>query len=254
MKKKKKKRATAQGSKSGQGLETRLGLVIGYVVLVLGVDTLAALGFSWPIEWSIFHWRVDDIWNLLSLSAPAWAQSRIAQSFDIFKFLFWLVIPFCVCVRRMQWSWFSPRGWTRRDWALLAVLLVGGTVAVLSIRYIPSLARVYQGFSDQPWEERYVKGFAALVWTGSWLVGWEFLHRYVLLRAAALHLPRFGWLLVPLSEIIYHLQKPPWEAVGMAIFSLVLTWWSLKRSNLLLAFIAHLCVELLLTAALLFLL
>ena len=43
------------------------------------------------------------------------------------------MIPFCVCVRRMEWSWLSPRGWTRRDWALLAVLLVGGAVAVIAV-------------------------------------------------------------------------------------------------------------------------
>jgi len=252
MKKKPKKRAVTPGPRSKPALESRLGLVIPYVVLVLGVDALAALHCSWPFDWSVFRWRLDDMWNLLSLSAPMWTHSRLAQSFDIFKFLFWLVIPFCVCVRRMEWSWLSPRGWTRRDWALLAVLLVGGAVAVLSIRYLPSLARVYQGFGNLPWEERCLRGLAALVWTASWLVGWEFLHRYVLLRAAALHLPRFGWLLVPLSEFTYHLQKPGWEAFGMVIFSLILTWWSLKRRNLLLPFLAHLYVELLLTAALVF--
>ena len=254
MKKKPKKKVAAPAPNRKPAMESRLGLVIPYVVLVLGVDALAALRCSWPLDWSVFRWRLDDLWNLLSLSAPAWTHSPLAQSFDIFKFLFWLVIPFCVCARRMEWSWLSPRGWTRRDWALLAVLLVGGAVAVLSIRYLPSLARVYRGFGNLPWEERCLRGLAALVWTSSWLVGWEFLHRYVLLRAVALHLPRFGWLLVPLSEFTYHLQKPGWEAFGMVIFSLILTWWSLKRRNLLLPFLAHLYVELLLTAALVFLL
>ncbi|MCL4694164.1 MAG: CPBP family intramembrane metalloprotease, partial [Candidatus Hydrogenedentes bacterium] len=82
-----------------------------------------------------------------------------------------------------------------------------------------------------------------MLWTFSWLIGWEFLHRYFLLRPFAARWPRFGWLIVPFSEGVYHLQKAPIEAAGMVVFSLVLTAWALRRRNALLPFLAHLLVE-----------
>lgn len=227
-----------------------LTLVLLYMITVLGVDTLAVHGVSWPFEWNMFQWRADDCWRVFSLDPPLWTRMPPMESFDLFKFLFWLVIPFCCCLRRMEWSWFSTRAWKKWDWILLVFMLVVGAAAVLSIRYIPSLGRVYHGVSHQPWSVRSTRGLAALAWTFSWLVGWEFLHRYILLRAASGRFPRFGWLLVPLSEVLYHLQKPLLEAGGMGVFSLILTRWSLKRKNVLLPFLAHLCIELFLIVAL----
>ena len=229
-------------------------LVVLYVAVVLGVDALAALGVSWPFNWGVFHWRVGSAWTLFGLSPPAWTVLPVVRAFDAFKFLFWFVLPFCVCIPRMQWSWFSIRNWKRLDWALLGCLLLLGAAAVLSVNFIPSLRNAYPGVSHLPWSQRWLNSLAALVWVGSWLAGWEFLHRYVLLRAAAARFPRFGWLLVPLSETVYHLQKPGLEMAGMALFSLALTWWSLKRKNLALPFIAHLYIEIVLILALMFLL
>ena len=94
-----------------------------------------------------------------------------------------------------------------------------------------------------------------MVWNLSWLPGWEFLHRYFLLKAVqreALDRGRFlpgwrwaqwAWLLVPVSETLYHLQKPGLEAVGMFAFSVVLTFWCLKRRNWLFGFLLHLTIE-----------
>ena len=83
-----------------------------------------------------------------------------------------------------------------------------------------------------------------LLWTASWLAGWEFLHRYVLVRKVHERWPRYGWLLVPLVEVVYHLQKPFVEAVGMGVFSILATQWTLRRRNVLLPFLAHLAIEL----------
>lgn len=228
-------------------------LVVCYVVFVLGVDALSALQVSWPVDWSMFHWRAHTVFELFSLTPPGWARTPFMQSFDLFKFLFWLVIPFCVCFKRMDWSWFTCNKWKRLDVIFLVLLFLAGTVAVLSIAFVPALQNAYPGLGALPWSRRWIQGAAMLVWVVSWLAGWEFLHRYVLLRAAAGHYPRFGWLVVPLFETAYHLQKPGLEALGMAVFSLLLTWWSLKRKNFLLPFLAHLYIELLLIAALLFL-
>ncbi len=229
-------------------------LVMAYGILVLGIDALASLHYSWPFDWSIFHWRVDTPWRMLSLVPPDWTRSPVIRSFDLYKFLLWFVVPFCCSLRHMDWSWFSIRRWTRRDWLLLLFMILAGGVAVLSIQVFPSLKQQYPGLGHLPLQERFLRALAALSWTASWLIGWEFLHRYVLLRAAARKCPRFGWLIVPVSEVVYHLQKPPLEAGGMAVFSILLTWWSLKRRNLLLPFIAHLFVEVFLIAALVFLL
>lgn len=227
-----------------------LAFAVLYVILVLGIDALAALQVSWPFDWTVFQWRPQTCWRLLSLEPPLWTRTSVIRSFDLFKFLFWLVVPLCFCLRSIEKSWFSIRTWKRSDWILLAVFLAGSAVAVLSIRYIPSLRHAYPGMNHLPWVVRGARGLTSLVWTASWLVGWEFLHRYFLLRAASARFPRFGWLLVPLSEVLYHLQKPLLEAAGMGLFSLVLTWWSLKRKNVLLPFLIHLYIELLLIAAL----
>jgi hypothetical protein len=249
---KNKKQKTVVKSKTPSYSGRRFFAVLFYVILVLGIDALATSRLSWPFDWAVFQWRLVSPWHFLGLSIPSWTQSSIARSFDLFKFLFWLVLPLCFCLPRMEWSWFSMRNWKRLDWLLLGLLLVAGAVAVASVAFIPSLSNVYRGFSHLPWSHRWMRALASLAWVGSWLIGWEFLHRYVLLRSAAAYFPRYGWLVVPLSETLYHLQKPGLEMVGMALFSLVLTWWSLKRQNMLLPFIAHLYIEIMLIVALTF--
>ncbi len=175
----------------------------------------------------------------------------VLLSFDLFKFFFWLVLPFCILIRRMEWSWFSVRAYGRREWLLLLLLmfLAGGAV-IVGVYWAPSLQKTYPLMRHLSLQERLTHMGAALVWTASWLFGWEFLHRYVLLRAAVLRFPRFGWLLVPLSEFLYHLQKPGLEALGMIVFSLIVTWWTIKYRNILFSVIAHLYIEIILIALL----
>lgn len=226
--------------------------VIAYVLLVLGVDALAAQRVAWPFDWSVFQWRPDTLWRFFDAPAPSWTQLPLLRLFDVFKFLFWFALPFCLCLSRMDWSWFSPKHWKRVDLYLLVLLVLLGGIAVVSVAFIPALRAAYPGLSHLPWSQRLLGGGAMLMWVASWLLGWEFLHRYVLLRAALWRFPRFGWLAIPLFETVYHLQKPGLEALGMALFSLALTWWSMKRRNLLLPFLAHVYIELALITALVF--
>ncbi|MCC6490869.1 MAG: CPBP family intramembrane metalloprotease, partial [Candidatus Hydrogenedentes bacterium] len=72
---------------------------------------------------------------------------------------------------------------------------------------------------------------------------WEFLHRYFLVRPFSARWPRYGWLVVPVSEGAYHLQKHWTEMILMVAFSVALTWWTVRRKNALLPFLAHLFVE-----------
>ncbi|MCP4641636.1 MAG: CPBP family intramembrane metalloprotease [bacterium] len=198
---------------------------VGYVFAVLAVDTLATQGVvTGPIDWRICLWRG-------------------ASGFDWFKFTFWFAVPFILCIPRMDWGAFGTSRWRKRDLSLLAALSVVGMLAVLTVRVFPSLDRAFPGLGDVPWS---VKGHHAqwfLAWTFSWIVGWEFLHRYFLLRRLSARW-RWGWLIVPVSEGLYHLQQPIEMAAGMVLFSLVLTPWALRRKNILLPLLAHLIIEL----------
>ncbi len=225
-----------------------------YVLLVLGVDALATLGVSLPFDWSVFQWRFATPWRMLSMTPPDWTLARPVRAFDLYKFTLWFVLPFCICLKRMDWAWFSPRGWKRLDWGLLAVMMVLGGIAVLSIRVFPSLRAAYPGMSYLSPELRRAYAFAHLIWVLAWLPGWEFMHRYFLLRPAHARFPRWGWMLIPLFETLYHLQKPLIEAGGMAVFSIILTTWCVKRRNLLLPFLAHLYIEIMLIICLYWLL
>ena len=233
---------------------TRLVVAIAlYVFIVLAVDVLALYGDG-LINWRVFQWSPAAPWLALRITPPEWARTLPIRQIDLFKFTFWFLIPVVICARHMEWRWFSLRNWKRNDWLLLVIMLVLGGVAVGSIPFIPSLKSTYPGLSGTNTSRNHVYFIAYLLWTASWLPGWEFMHRYFLLRTVMQRFPRFGWLIVPLCETIYHLQKPLLEAGGMAVFSLLLTWWTMKRRNMLLPFVAHLYIEILLAIALVYLL
>jgi hypothetical protein len=167
------------------------------------------------------------------------------SGFDVFKFVAWFLAPFLflLVLRRIDWGYFGVTRWRRRDVIFLAALIVAGMLAVLSILVFPSLRQWYPSMEEAPAFAKWRFATHALVWTVSWIVGWEFIHRYALLTQLARVAPRFGWLLIPVIEGVYHLQKDPLEAGAMVVFSLVLTRWALVRRNVLLPFLAHLAVE-----------
>jgi len=166
---------------------------------------------------------------------------------DLFKFTTWFLIPFLVCVWRMDWQWFGIRRWQRIDYYLFAIVIVLEMLAVLCVHFLPALRSQLPDLRGES-----VLRFA--VWNLSWLVGWEFMHRYVLLRRLSASFPRFGWLLIPVYEGVYH--QLIWSSLampaGMVLFSLIATYWSLKRRNSLLPFFAHFIIEAQLTLFLLF--
>ncbi len=226
--------------------------VIGYVAIALTVDTLAAQNIRWPFGWSVFLWSPASFWRVFDAAPPSWVSTPPVSRVDAFKLIWWFIIPFLMCLPRMEWRWFSPQNWKRMDWLLLAGLIVLGSMAVVSVRFIPALRNTYGGMSHLSSELKRGYSIGYLVWIGSWLPGWTLLHRYFLLRIVMRRFPRYGWLLIPISETLYHLQKPLIEAGGMLVFSLLLTGWSVKRRNVLLPFIAHLYVEIALLVALVF--
>jgi membrane protease YdiL (CAAX protease family) len=200
--------------------------------MVLGIDTLAAQGVSF-----LFDWRILLRFRL--------------GGFDSYKFVAWFVIPFLVALFHLDKHAFTFKRWERKDVYILTGLVTGGGLVIVVIPFIPGVSQLYRGYGHLSAVEKQDLVFWYLSWTVSWLVGWEFLHRYVLLRAWDTWLPRIGWLIVPLFEGVYHLQKPLIEALGMAALSLVLTGWARKRNNVLLPFLVHLAIELELLAFLL---
>ena len=226
-------------------------LVIAYVALVLGVDTLASQDVVWIIDWHQFDWKPAHVYNWLVQQLPgipreyiSWLRHGEINRFEVFKFIFWLLIPFLFCLPRMDWGWLGWRHWYSVDLAVILVLALAGVVAMLLIPEFQSLRSRYPSMSILPWDMKLDYLSSKLFWVLSWLVGWEFLHRYVLLHAATQISPRWGWWLVPLSEGLYHLQKPLLEAGGMVILSIILTRWAMHRQNLLLPMLVHFIIEL----------
>ena len=188
-------------------------LALGYVAFVLYADIFLRHVFPHPI----FHGA------------------------DLFKFTAWFLIPFVFCLPRMDWGYFGIKRWVRSDYYLLAMVIVIELLAVLSVRLFPTLRAALPDLRNE-------SALEFTLWNLSWLVGWEFMHRYLLLRRLSVSFPRFGWLLIPIYEGAYHLVWPTLlMPAGMVIFSLIATYWSLKRRNGLLPFLAHLVIEFQLT-------
>ncbi len=162
----------------------------------------------------------------------------------LFKFIAWFLLPLLFCARDLDRSWFTFHGWRRVDFIVLGVALVGGIAAMMVVAVTPGLRAIYPSWGQFPLSDRLLLAGSTLLWTLSWLAGWEFMHRYWMARRALAVLPRWGWLIIPVSETIYHLQKPWPETLAMLAFSLALTPWAIARRNALLPFTAHLIIEL----------
>lgn len=198
-------------------------LVLVYVALVLGVDALAYLEVAWPFEWKFFRWVWHDV--------------------EIFKLVFWLFVPLAFCWKNLDRGWYGTARWQRGDLILLLALVVLGGLLLMLIPLVPSLREGYTGIGELSPSVKREFVIGIMTWNLTWLPGWEFLMRYVLLHAATAQWPRFGWWLVPLAEGLYHLQKTGPELVAAVVFSVVLTYWAYRRRNGLLPLLAHLIIE-----------
>lgn len=224
MPQKKQEQAQIANRASGTGFRAAM-FAIFYVAIVLILDTMMLHHPSVLRPFFVMlRWRVGGA--------------------DLFKFVMWFVIPFAICLGRgMDWGAFGVRRWKRIDWAILAGVAGIGLIVMLCIPLFPSVRGIYPSLSHISFATKVNFFTQQLVWTLSWLVGWEFMHRYFLLRRVQIAWPMWGWLLVPLSEGLYHLQKPSIEAVLMVVFSLIATAIAMRRKNILLPFLAHFLIE-----------
>lgn len=220
----------------GARARNRVWWVVAYVAAVLLIDALAANNIRWHLDAGAFHPVIH--WNVFT-----WRGSGPLEQFDFFKFLFWLVIPVTLCARRMEWAYFGFARWKRTDIYLFFALAVTGLLCVFAILFIPQLREWYPSGSGLAWSEKRILLYRQTVWNISWLPGWEFLHRYFLLRPLADRWPRWGWVVVPIAEALYHLQKDPLEMAAMFAAGIAFTLWARARRNLLLPFLVHATVE-----------
>jgi membrane protease YdiL (CAAX protease family) len=173
-----------------------------------------------------------------------WAQIlryKLGGCFIVSTTLLWFVLPLFYCWKRFRRQDLTFGCWQKLDWWLFAGGALICCAVVFLIPLFADLTNYYVASGHRIDRLRFIR--ERLVWVASWLPGWELLHRYLLLRSAAFLWPKWGWCLVPLSETVYHLQKPSAEAAGMAAFSVVMTYWSWKRQNLLLPFLLHALIE-----------
>lgn len=101
------------------------------------------------------------------------------------------------------------------------------------------------------------------LFTASTLPGWEFLHRSFLLMGILFVLKERDGVpagtaavialgVVWIFEVVFHFIKPGVEALGMLVGSPVLSWIALRTGSVWIPFAAHLAVEALFIAALIF--
>jgi hypothetical protein len=235
-------------------------LLIAYVAFVLTADTLATLRVAWPFAWADwFAWRPKHLAPYLLPLVPGESLDRAVAGFllsprtnqlDLFKLTIWFLVPVLVSWRFMDWGAWGWNRWRGRDWALLALAGIGGVVAVMLIPYIPGVSELYRPATRLSTGQKVLVVAGYHLWCLSWLPGWEFLHRYVLLAALGKFFPRhgWGWLVVPLliasSEAAYHLVKPWPETLAMFGFGMAASLWAYQRGNFLLPFLAHYLIEL----------
>lgn len=234
--------------------------VMAYAAVVLLVDLLATYRVQFGLNWVYFDWKLFAFGEWLTRflqthGIPSWpAQWMTWQgvgAFDLYKFVFWFVVPLLFSLPKLEPGWLLPKRLTRTERNFFALLVLMVSASVFIVLFVPGLRAYYPSVAYLPRSEKIVIFFSMLSWVLSWLPGWEFLHRYCVLRAATVIHPRL-WLLVPLYEVGYHLSKHPLEAAGMGILSLVLTYWTYQRATMFYPALVHFSIEMSLALFLLF--
>lgn len=172
---------------------------VAYVILVHLADSLAAQGSLWLFDWGVFRWKTDS-------------------GADLYKLFAWLVVPLVVSLPDFELGYFTFRRWKRVDWAILGGVVAIGAAVMAALPVIPGVGDYYQGWGGYSTEERWDIASRALLWTFSWLCGWEFTHRYFLLKRfndlEAKGGPFAALVIIPIIEALYHViqGKPHLES------------------------------------------
>ena len=195
-----------------------------YAIFALTIDSISTIRLKWGIDWGIFHWQLKN-------------------GFEVSTFILWFAIPFVFTYKSIDWQYFGVSRLKKNDIYVVILLSVLGMIGVLSIKFFPGLRSFYPSIAFQNASAKLNWALYKMTWNMSWLTGWEFLHRYVLLTCFESAFPKKGWFGVCLIEFVFHFQKAFLEAIGMLIFSVIVTYWAYKRKNIILPFFSHLLIE-----------
>lgn len=207
-----------------------LAWTLGYVGFVLGLDVAMAQG-RLPVA-------ARSLLRALHLVHES-------NGFDWYKFVVWLVVPLAWTWRHPGYRTLSLRA-TRGEWWLQVTVVAASCLAMFVVAATSELSAHYLGGLTNNSAQRWLTARWQLIWTASWLPGYEFMLRRVLLQRASVLGPWWSVALVAAVEFVYHLQKPMLEAYAVLLFSAVLSTWATRRPESLHPILAHLWVELVL--------
>ena len=124
---------------------------------------------------------------------------------------------------------------------ILGGILFLSFLAMFIIPHIDSLNNYYKAQSNISFDDKIIFAKRLMIWNFSWLIGYEFLFRFVLLKQYLKH-DKYYYV-ITLLEVLYHFNKPYPEMFGVFFLSIFLTYWVRLRRNFLIALLGHFFVE-----------
>jgi hypothetical protein len=218
-------------------------LIIIYTIAVFIIDLLATFDIHFIFNWGILNIDLSHLLNKIPVFKNS-LFSFLFIEFDLRKFFLWLILPIIIFNKAVDFYWFSFKSWEKKDFFILLVLTLLCVSSLIFVILSPTLSSYYSGLKELPSKQKVIIFFQQILWIISWLPGWEFLNRHLLLRACRRLHKKYTWFLVPIVETAYHIPKPFLEMLGMSIFSLFACLWTLRKKNNLMAFLCHLFIEL----------
>lgn len=217
-------------------------IIIIYSISVLYIDLLITFNTHFFFSWGILNFRLSEVLFKLP-TLKHYTFITVFDNFDLYKFIFWLILPFILFNKFIDFKWFSIKNWQKHDYIVFLSFCLLCLFSLIFVILSPTLRMFYPGTGDIPTSQKIQFFLQQFFWIISWLPGWEFLNRHLLLRACRQLSRGSGWFFVPIVETLYHIFKPMLEIFGMFIFSIVACIWSQKRENNLMAFFCHSIIE-----------
>jgi membrane protease YdiL (CAAX protease family) len=155
-------------------------------------------------------------------------------------------------------------GLPRFDRLTKILVIVAGVILVAAfggIYFFKGYFNFYSAAFADPYGSSISRFINFMIFTGSTLTGWEFLHRgfilmglyYLLSERDAIPAETAAGIAIATAwvfEVVFHFIKPELEAVGLLVGSPLLSWLALRMRSIWVPFLLHFLVELLFIATL----
>jgi membrane protease YdiL (CAAX protease family) len=154
------------------------------------------------------------------------------------------VIPVSLSFKSFDITFFSFNKVKKVDYLILFLIVSVGICSMFVIPHLDVLKDYYVSDYKLSSNEKYQYLKYQIIWIFSWLIGWEFIHRYLVIKSFNKKKIYHALWILPILEGFYHINKPWPEMLAAFAFSWILTKWTLKRSSVLFPLLAHLIIEL----------